>query len=81
MTLTIDSILGLDKAKFEEFVRVLNISQCSLLRDLSDAVYPPILALLQGRLAEEGPFLLERASEDQILVLPKGSSELLQLIS
>jgi hypothetical protein len=81
ISLTSSSILGLDNTRFDEFIRLLDRSQGSLLRDFSDAVFPPVSALLEGRLEEEGPSLLERVSEDQILVLPKGSAELLQLIS
>ncbi|KAL2782437.1 hypothetical protein BJX66DRAFT_320732 [Aspergillus keveii] len=75
-----DVILGLDDARFGEFIRLLDSSQGSLLRDFSIAVSPPIMAMLQGRLEAEEPFPLERVGADQILLSTKGSPDLLQLI-
>jgi hypothetical protein len=80
ISLTSSSILGLDDARFGEFIRLLDSSQGSLLRDFSIAVSPPIMAMLQGRLEAEEPFPLERVGADQILLSTKGSPDLLQLI-
>ncbi|KAI9373948.1 hypothetical protein BJX61DRAFT_541308 [Aspergillus egyptiacus] len=70
-----------DSNTFDEFVRLLDHSQGSILRQFSVVVFPPLWALLQGRLEEEEPFPLERVGRDQILALTKGSPDLLRLIS
>ncbi|KAL2861011.1 uncharacterized protein BJX67DRAFT_367487 [Aspergillus lucknowensis] len=74
-------ILNLRNSVFDEFVKLLDDSQGDILRQFSVAVFPPLWALLQGRLEEEEPFSLERVGRDKILELTKGSPDLLRLIS
>ncbi|KAL3479394.1 hypothetical protein BJX99DRAFT_255651 [Aspergillus californicus] len=74
-------IVNLRTSVFEEFVKLLDESQGYILRGFSVAVFPALLALLQGRLEDEEPFPLERVGRDKILELTKGSPELLRLIS
>ncbi|KAL4777961.1 hypothetical protein BJX76DRAFT_363183 [Aspergillus varians] len=69
------------KSVFDEFVTLLDESQGHILRTFSAVVSPPLCALLQGRLDEEEPFPLEKVGKDKIIELPKGSPDLLQLIS
>lgn len=74
-------LLAPSDKSFEQFISLLDRAQGDLLRAFSSGVAPIVKGVLDGTLSELDVFPLERAEQDQILRLPKGSQALLSLIT
>ena len=59
---------------------LLDQSQGETLRKFSGAIYPMVEALVEDRIHQSGPFMLESVETSKILELPKGSPSLMYLI-
>jgi len=66
---------------FVEFVSLLEQSQGLVLRQFSDAVLNVVDSIIRGTVLHSGTFPIENVEQRQILELPKGSSQLLRLLS
>lgn len=74
-------LLAPSEKDFEKFISLLDNAQGNVLRAFSNGVAPIVKGVLRGTLGELDVFPLERADQDQILRLPKGSPALLSLIT
>jgi hypothetical protein len=67
-------------SEFKELIELLDMSQGNKLRDFSAAVAPIVEALITSPYQQYQRFTLESLQPSDILGLPKGSPELLDLI-
>ena len=73
--------MKLPDSVFTDFVTLLDKSQGGILRKFSVAVSPIVERLVVGTRQQHEPIRLETVQVSEVLRLPKGSHELLSLLS
>ncbi|KAH8693393.1 hypothetical protein GQ44DRAFT_551081, partial [Phaeosphaeriaceae sp. PMI808] len=81
VTMTDDMLLRLPDPVFERLVKLLDRYQGDVLRQFTEVVGKILETIFSSALSNTEPFVIESVDKEKILCLPKGSTQLLELIS